>query len=638
MIIKLTKHGRGDVRKAIQYVLQEKNSKGEKREKIELIYGNPQELLVIANSTEFKQKVKLLKYFSGVIALPEGERLTEEQIQFLVSNFGKTLNNLGQTDIPFIIVKHIEYGKEHYHFIGLRYDLNTRAFSNPFRPRWEKKWISWAKWMESQLGLKHVERKRSWIEREFYETKLLMQRNPSLIPKLEKKLELLKFAYLVKSFNLGVDDGDERLKRVLSKADRYHPELNISTDAKEDGQLLRIIRTEIERDRKHNEKYRTVKNTGNSEYIIERGSYYPISSGNTQDIRIWVRRAEKEQIRDGKNELETFKKEINLVDFCVSNGAKVLKRSSPNSFRISWGGEKFLVSKNERGHWLFQGIDDETKRGSIVDLCNLLGMRNLGEIRKRLRLYLQTQKKKEEVGLKEEVKKEIKEEVKKDNWRERVRLFDNPEKSDIWSERGINPYKHKLGIFLKNIYTDDRNNLLFPIYDYEGQIVGFEVKGRRGFKMNIGSKQGLAIIGNNNLLNERIVITESAFDALAYEQLHPSPRGLHTLYISTSGQLTEKQMQQLRKMIEFKKIGALKEVILAFDNDEQGRKYAEKLKQYLEDLEIDIIEHYSNAKDWNDELKLMQEKSGEIELQELQEEKIKWEMQWQGKRSFRLSM
>lgn len=610
MIIKLTKHGKGDIRKAIQYVLQEKNNKGEKRDQIELVYGNPDELIAIANSTGFKNKVKKLKYFSGVLALAEGERLTQEQIQTLVTQFGKTLNNGGQTDIPFVVVRHVEGGKEHYHFVGLRYDLNTRSFSNPFRPRWERKWIPWVKQMEHYLGLRKVERKRDWIEQTYYHLQLLCSRNPRLYKHFELWFKVLELAFIIKNFRLLLEVDDERLKRVLSKANRPYPEFCNATDPKEIGWL---VQREIERDRKHNEKYRTDKANVNNEYVIERIDHYPTLDNDIKEMKGEVK---MEKTQNAKEELELFKKEIDLVEFFVANGGKVLERSSSNSYRIEWNGEKFLTSRNENGHWLFQGIDDESKRGSIIDLCNLMGLKNLGEIRKKLRLYLNYSKPKEEKTIQTQ-KKEVEVEVKEVNWKEKVRLLSLNEvvNHEVWKERGIDP--HQLDMFLKNVYTDERGNLCFPIVDQNGITIGYEVKGRKGFKMNLGSKQGLTLIGENTLLNEKLVITESVYDALAYEQLmRPQPKRFYDcLYVSTSGQLTERQMEQIRNMVIHKRVGALKEVIIAFDNDEQGRKYAEKLKECFKDLGIKIVEHYSQEKDWNDELKKQKQQKGEIKWQ-----------------------
>lgn len=625
MIVKLTKHGRGNVKKAIDYVLREKNAKGDKRELVEVIYGNPDEIIVLSNTSSFKEKVKKLKYFSGVIALSPGERLTPSQMQYLIEEFGKTLNN-SQTDIPFVVVKHLENDKEHYHFLGLRFDLITRSFCNPFRPGWQRKWVAWAKLMEHELGLAKVEEKKDSIEREYYRVQLLLERNPRL-QNLEVKAKALELAYLCKNFGLEVED--ERIKRILSKADRPTPRFCNTTDPEE---IRKIVRSEIERDRRHNEEYKPRQAATDSEYIIEFCDHYPIFVNSEEYSTLKRRKVTMEQVQNSKEELERFKREISLIDFWVANGGQVLERSTRNSYRIRWNGEKFLVSKNENGHWLFQGIDDETKRGSIVDLCNLMGMQNLGQIRKYLRQLIAPvrgdEEKTERNTESEKVKQSTCVEPAAGGFEELRRLsWDTLVRMEIWKERCIDPLQLKE--FLQEVYTDKHGNLCFPIINSQGEVIGYEVKGRNGFKLNYKSKQGLAFIGVNSILNEAIVITESVFDALAYEALRQRPKRFHDcLYLSTSGQLTNNQVQQIKDLIRHKKaVGRLNRVVLAFDNDAQGRKYAQKLKEHLKNLEVEVTEHYSFQKDWNDELKAKARKEEAI-WQELQERERQQEQEW----------
>jgi len=153
------------------------------------------------------------------------------------------------------------------------------------------------------------------------------------------------------------------------------------------------------------------------------------------------------------------------------------------------------------------------------------------------------------------------------------------------------------------VKKDSRGMLCFPLWS-EDEVVGYEVKGPKGLKRTLGSKQGLGLIGKNSMHNKRIVITESVFDCLAYEQLNRSACCSDTLYISTAGQVTQKQLELIRKLVAFKRAGSLKEVVLAFDNDEAGRAFAEKVKSVLQDFEdLTVREHYAqHGKDWNDEL------------------------------------
>ncbi|MEM4976553.1 MAG: toprim domain-containing protein [Desulfurococcaceae archaeon] len=593
MIVKLTPHGRGDVKEAIEYVLQETNCKGEKREETWVVYGNPDEVIAFSRTESFNKAVKKLKYFSGVIALAPGERLTEEQLDFLISSFDYVLNCAGQMDLPYVVVKHVENGREHYHFIGLNYDLITQRFYNPFRPGWEKKFGAWARLVEQKCGLRTPEVSRTELEREHYRLQLLASRtsNAELKERLDVKLKAYELEFLEQELGLQGGAGDEEPKRLLRRAHQRHTEYTFPKDPRA---LREIIDAEIERDRELFKRFVRNKAAVDNQFVVDRGG----ACANPRYTAVVV--PQTLDVAELSAELERFKTEINLAEFIIANGGRKLKRSSANSYRIEWNGERFLVSRNDKGHWLFVGIDDPSKNGSIIDFCNVMGMENLGEIRKFLRNVLKTQggvsqssKDVEEAQAEAEVGTAF-EDLE---YVSREELF----RSEILAERGLDA--RLLLEFFEGVKKDSRGMLCFPLWS-EDEVVGYEVKGPKGLKRTLGSKQGLGLIGKNSMHNKRIVITESVFDCLAYEQLNRSACCSDTLYISTAGQVTQKQLELIRKLVAFKRAGSLKEVVLAFDNDEAGRAFAEKVKSVLQDFEdLTVREHYAqHGKDWNDEL------------------------------------
>lgn len=303
-------------------------------------------------------------------------------------------------------------------------------------------------------------------------------------------------------------------------------------------------------------------------------------------------------------ELEKFKSEVNLAEFIVAHGATVLSRSTSNSYRIRYHDEIYLVSiKNHV--WLFYCVTDDTKRGSIIDFCNtVLGITNLGLIRKYIRRYLERKPHiYTNINVKPSTNVDIdvySKDLKYDKWR----IYSHR----VWAERCINVSFIKS--VLNNVAVDLRGNLCFKIFDNGMNVIGYEVKGLNGFKQNIGSKQGIAVAGDYN--SDTAVICESMFDCLSYFELHGSPDNPYLLF-SLSGQLTETQLLTLYQMVtRYSRLNRLSNVIVATDNDAQGCKYAQRIRNTLLPLSLNLDVHYSTMKDWNDELKLRKQ-SGKAE-------------------------
>lgn len=75
MLIKYLKKGRGDAQKAVDYLMDDYDCKGEKRTEVSVLYGSPNLVAKVANSL-----TSLHVYTSGVVAWAVTNRPTEQQI------------------------------------------------------------------------------------------------------------------------------------------------------------------------------------------------------------------------------------------------------------------------------------------------------------------------------------------------------------------------------------------------------------------------------------------------------------------------------------------------------------------------------------------------------------------------------
>lgn len=196
MIIKATKHSK-NISSAINYVLQEYNHKHEKRDHIELMNDKTDidMIMNIYKSEKFNAEVKKLKYFSVVISFSpnDNDKLNDTVRQDMFNNFHKLLTCNFEYNVPYIVVRHVEKLREHYHIIGLRYDLNTHKFYNPFQPNWAKRYLKFCNYMDDKYNLVTVDkqRKRDFLQsqKEFNEVLQKYSHNKNEKHKLDNIVE-----------------------------------------------------------------------------------------------------------------------------------------------------------------------------------------------------------------------------------------------------------------------------------------------------------------------------------------------------------------------------------------------------------------------------------------------------------------
>ena len=134
MHIKYTKHGGGSCAKAANYLTQEKDHDGERREAVEVLRGDPHQVAAVADSLDFD-----LKYRSAVISWAPEDKPTPEQVSAVLDDFSSVAFAGMEDRVSWSAVRHDEAnGGCHVHVICARVDLETGKSFNPAPPGWQK--------------------------------------------------------------------------------------------------------------------------------------------------------------------------------------------------------------------------------------------------------------------------------------------------------------------------------------------------------------------------------------------------------------------------------------------------------------------------------------------------------------------
>jgi hypothetical protein len=142
--------------------------------------------------------------------------------------------------------------------------------------------------------------------------------------------------------------------------------------------------------------------------------------------------------------------------------------------------------------------------------------------------------------------------------------------------------------------VDQRGNVLFPHSDREG-LAGFESKNHGWTAFSPGGVKALWS-SQTFVTDHRLILVESAIDALSFHQLHPDP---DARYASTAGSLSAHQRALVAEMLKAQPAGTV--VVLAFDRDPGGEKLAAEVRALSG---TDLTRACSPiGKDWNDCLK-----------------------------------
>jgi hypothetical protein len=305
-----------------------------------------------------------------------------------------------------------------------------------------------------------------------------------------------------------------------------------------------------------------------------------------------------EQTRD--RELASFKTEISLVDFaCEAFGYAPDQRigsASPRSLRLKGSSDKIVVARDQDQHWVYFSVHDDRDNGSIIDFLLNRG-RSFDQIRRELRPWLGSHGAKVArqrglptlVGSSREVRRSLA------NFETAATVDAHP----YLTSRSLGGDILGHPRFVGCVRRDQRGNALFPHEDDAG-LSGFEIKNRGFTGFSAGGVKTLWL--SNRLEDDHeLVLAESAIDALSHWALH---RPDHAIYASTGGGWSPETGRRLCELV-LSLPEERRRLILAFDQDEQGRRYADKAEQLLEGTKVAIIQDFPvlEGLDWNDVLR-----------------------------------
>jgi hypothetical protein len=304
-----------------------------------------------------------------------------------------------------------------------------------------------------------------------------------------------------------------------------------------------------------------------------------------------------------RNELNDLKQFVNLVQYARSIGYEVVRHKScaaSKCLRHAETGDKVIVARSRRDdHWIYFSLTNDRDNGTIIDFvqARLRPEPNLAQVRAHLREYL---------GRPEPVYETPDDRIvasERDRRAAAAKFMGAVQVSNLryLNERGLRQETLAHPQFASSWRRDRKTgNALFVHRDASG-ISGFEQKNRGFTGFAKGGEKTLWYSTPHSPI-ERLVVAESAVDALSYYQLHPQEQ---TRYLSVAGQFSPLQAELLARAAA--KLPAGSEVVLAVDADAAGDKIAEKIRLAMARDGVSIRRDSPSAmqcKDWNDVLKL----------------------------------
>lgn len=299
-------------------------------------------------------------------------------------------------------------------------------------------------------------------------------------------------------------------------------------------------------------------------------------------------------------ELKSFKTQINLAEFLAEKGFILDKSKSSNGYPVlRSGSEKLVVRREEDGNWTYFNTDDVGDSGSIIDFLQKRTGKNLGQVRKMLRPWVgKSFGGFHEVNFRKKGQKGKKNKVL--TLEEEERNFKILAFSHYLEGRGIGKDVYLSSRFIGSIRIDPfYKSVAFPHRNEKNVLTGFEKK-NKGYS-------GFTAKGEKNIwmsqcfeYDRKLVLTESAIDALSYQALFLDDG---TRYASLAGNWNpERSGVMVRYVVE--QFSLCEEVVLAFDNDESGRKYGLYVREVLSGLSCKVVDRFplEGFKDWNDVL------------------------------------
>jgi hypothetical protein len=313
-------------------------------------------------------------------------------------------------------------------------------------------------------------------------------------------------------------------------------------------------------------------------------------------------------VSNRRDELKEFKQRINLTEYAAAYGYQLdRKASSRNSAVMKHaGGDKLIVAKAEDGNWIYFSVHDSADNGSIIDFEQRRQGGTLGDVRKSLRNWMSGSLPPHISRPSPELFVPRLDPVRKSILAVRVCY---EAMSPIDGRHDYLEHERKIPVniltdplFADRIRVDQHGNAIFPHFNQRDGLCGYEVKNRDFTGFASGGVKGLWF-SQAISLSRRLIIAETAIDALSYAALKDQPG---SRYVSTGGELNPDQPVLLEAAM--KKLPNGSRIILAVDQDAGGDKIGARIEAILgmvnrPDLVLNYDRPITANSDWNDVLR-----------------------------------
>lgn len=296
-------------------------------------------------------------------------------------------------------------------------------------------------------------------------------------------------------------------------------------------------------------------------------------------------------------ELENFKTRIDLRAYAADQGYALDKRESwrGSSVMRHPNGDKLVVKKDHDGHYVYFSVRDDRDNGSIIDFVQNRRRGSLGSVRQALRPWIGRQT--AEPALFPALVRTSRDRLEVE--RQYQRMADASRHPYLEIERGLFPTLMGSTRFVGRIRIDAMSNAIFPHFDQEG-LCGYEIKNLNFTGFARGGEKGLWF-SRTESGDDRLVLAESAIDALSHAQLFPNDSAR---YASMGGQMNARQPELIKAAIL--KMAPNAEIVAAMDADADGRKLAEVVRMAVIESGRNDLRFTPSLpegfKDWNDAL------------------------------------
>lgn len=330
-------------------------------------------------------------------------------------------------------------------------------------------------------------------------------------------------------------------------------------------------------------------------------------------------------IMKNKDELEDFKKEINIADLANNLDFKLdKKKSSKNCLLMEKNGDKILISRNSMNeHYTYFNLNN-AKGGSVVDFYNEF-------INTKKQPFFKT------VLALRQLKKDL---INDPNFNIKTSTKDTQETlTNINKLQELKDKTYLKDRYLSNktiqefenyIKQDEKNNICFihKKYEFEGGLkienVGIEKK-NNDFKGHEGSK---GIWGKQIGDKKDLYIFESPLDLMSFYELHKK----EGMYVSTAGNTSETGLESLKNIVN--KIDFVS-INYCLDNDNGGEKVKERIDNIFSLSHPERVIIKPKFKDFNEDLKELKLEQERQEEQQRQQEELKKQEQEEQQRKRR---